>query len=413
MQAAVMVADASLKTIWPTALGVVPCLALRLFITRPFLMSSSPRPGDSSSLAPRRHTCGSALAWSGSFTKPPPFPTRQPPLISISIPTPSAVGADAGPKASSLSRTTLAGAVSRSFPPLDRAIITSIACDVVARTGNPLSRQSTTDLAQRAREELDKPLAAARSGESSTRTPSSPGNTSTGSSPAPATSSRRPPLSWICTRVTGKGNDSIRSTGSSARTRRPASRPASAGTRPWGRPRAGVGESKRNTAAAGRCNTWRPGTSRRVWSWAGARPRRASGRSDDWSSRSWGGRLTVRRGARFGGGGEVCAPGGQPRRRAEEGGGATSNGILVHLPVHASWLNQVEVYFSLLQRKVLTANDSADLRELELRIRLYEELTNSQPRPFDWRFTKYDLFMLLQRLAKREAAAKAVTPGTR
>jgi hypothetical protein len=85
----------------------------------------------------------------------------------------------------------------------------------------------------------------------------------------------------------------------------------------------------------------------------------------------------------------------------------------VHLPVHASWLNQVEVYFSLLQRKVLTPNDSANLRELELRIRLYEELTNSQPRPFDWRFTKYDLFMLLQRLAKREAAAKAVTPGIR
>src|SRR5258708_21834026 len=43
------------------------------------------------------------------------------------------------------------------------------------------------------------------------------------------------------------------------------------------------------------------------------------------------------------------------------------------------------------QRKVLTPNDSADLQELELRIRLYEELTNKEPRPFDWRFTKYDL----------------------
>ena len=41
-------------------------------------------------------------------------------------------------------------AVSRSFPPLDRAVVASIACDVVARTGNPLSRQSTTDLADRA-----------------------------------------------------------------------------------------------------------------------------------------------------------------------------------------------------------------------------------------------------------------------
>jgi hypothetical protein len=87
--------------------------------------------------------------------------------------------------------------------------------------------------------------------------------------------------------------------------------------------------------------------------------------------------------------------------------GAYANAILVHTPVHASWLNQVEIYFSLLQRKVLTPNDSADLQELELRIRLYEELTNQQARPFDWKFTKYDLFDLLQRLARREAMTSA------
>lgn len=86
---------------------------------------------------------------------------------------------------------------------------------------------------------------------------------------------------------------------------------------------------------------------------------------------------------------------------------AYPNATLVHLPVHASWLNQVEVYFSLLQRKVLTPSDSANLRELELRIRLYEELTNRQPKPFDWKFTKYDLFDLLQRMARREAARTA------
>jgi hypothetical protein len=89
---------------------------------------------------------------------------------------------------------------------------------------------------------------------------------------------------------------------------------------------------------------------------------------------------------------------------------AYGNAILVHTPVHASWLNQVEIYFSLLQRKVLTPNDSRDLQELELRIRLYEELTNQQPKPFDWKFTKYDLFDLLQRIAKREAEA---IPATR
>jgi hypothetical protein len=47
------------------------------------------------------------------------------------------------------------------------------------------------------------------------------------------------------------------------------------------------------------------------------------------------------------------------------------------------------------------------VHELELRIKLYEELTNEQPRPFAWRFTKYDLFNLLQRLARREAARDA------
>ena len=93
---------------------------------------------------------------------------------------------------------------------------------------------------------------------------------------------------------------------------------------------------------------------------------------------------------------------------------AYPNAILVHLPVHASWLNQVEVYFSLLQRKVLTPNDSTNLQELELRIKLYEELTNQQPKPFDWKFTKYDLFNLLQRIARREAAARAAgTPASR
>lgn len=92
--------------------------------------------------------------------------------------------------------------------------------------------------------------------------------------------------------------------------------------------------------------------------------------------------------------------------------GAYPNAMLVHLPVNASWLNQVEVYFSMLQRKVLRPNDSANLQELELRIKLYEELTNRDPRPFDWRFTKYDLFDLLQRLARRETARMASAPAS-
>jgi hypothetical protein len=85
------------------------------------------------------------------------------------------------------------------------------------------------------------------------------------------------------------------------------------------------------------------------------------------------------------------------------------NAILVHTPVHASWLNQVEIYFSMVQRKALTPNDFADLAEVELRLRLYEELTNSRPKPFDWKFTKSDLADLLQRLAAKEAQASKQT----
>jgi hypothetical protein len=91
---------------------------------------------------------------------------------------------------------------------------------------------------------------------------------------------------------------------------------------------------------------------------------------------------------------------------------AYPDAILVPTPVNASGLNQVEVDFALLQREVLTPNDSADLQELELRIRRYEELTHREPKPFDWKFTKYDLFDLLQRLARREVARKASSATT-
>ena len=87
---------------------------------------------------------------------------------------------------------------------------------------------------------------------------------------------------------------------------------------------------------------------------------------------------------------------------------AYPNAILVHTPVHASWLNQVEIYFSLVQRKVLTPNDFANLQEVQMRLWLYEELTNRQPRPFNWQFTKYDLFKLLQRLAGKRPQTGAL-----
>jgi hypothetical protein len=78
--------------------------------------------------------------------------------------------------------------------------------------------------------------------------------------------------------------------------------------------------------------------------------------------------------------------------------------IVVHTPVHASWLNQVEIYFSIIQRKVLTPNDFADLEAVRLRLALYEELSNQHPTPFQWKFDRAKLTALLAKIEARQRA---------
>jgi transposase len=77
---------------------------------------------------------------------------------------------------------------------------------------------------------------------------------------------------------------------------------------------------------------------------------------------------------------------------------AWPNARLVHLPVHASWLNQIEIVFSVIQRKVIKPADFADLSALADRLRRFEERYNEKARPFDWRFTSSDLTAVLERL---------------
>jgi hypothetical protein len=81
--------------------------------------------------------------------------------------------------------------------------------------------------------------------------------------------------------------------------------------------------------------------------------------------------------------------------------------VLVHTPVHASWLNQVEVHFSIIQRKVLTPNDFADLDEVRTRLALYEELANRTPKPFAWKFTRQMMLEWLQRAAPHFSTAQS------
>lgn len=71
---------------------------------------------------------------------------------------------------------------------------------------------------------------------------------------------------------------------------------------------------------------------------------------------------------------------------------------LVHLPIHASWLNQVEIYFSILQRKAISPNDFADLGHLAERIISFQDRYNSTATPFDWTYTRKDLRTFLKRL---------------
>lgn len=84
---------------------------------------------------------------------------------------------------------------------------------------------------------------------------------------------------------------------------------------------------------------------------------------------------------------------------------AYSNALMVHLPIHASWLNQIEIYFSILQRKVLTPADAASLAQLEANIIAFEAGYQEMAKPFEWKFTRADLDELLDRLSSLPRAA--------
>lgn len=83
------------------------------------------------------------------------------------------------------------------------------------------------------------------------------------------------------------------------------------------------------------------------------------------------------------------------------------NLILIHLPIHASWLNQVEIYFSIVQRKVLTPNDFVGLPDVGQRLSAFERRYQEIARPFEWRFTRCDLDRLLDRLSEHSIATHA------
>jgi len=73
--------------------------------------------------------------------------------------------------------------------------------------------------------------------------------------------------------------------------------------------------------------------------------------------------------------------------------------VIVHSPVHASWLNQIEIYFSIVQRKALTPNDFASLAAVEERLLGFQSYYESIAQPFEWKFTRRDLDDMMAQMA--------------
>lgn len=84
---------------------------------------------------------------------------------------------------------------------------------------------------------------------------------------------------------------------------------------------------------------------------------------------------------------------------------AHPNAIMIHTPVHASWLNQIEIFFSVIQKKVVSPNDFASLEQLSATLLAFVNRYNQNAKPFNWKYTASDLADLLRRITEHEQAA--------
>jgi transposase len=83
---------------------------------------------------------------------------------------------------------------------------------------------------------------------------------------------------------------------------------------------------------------------------------------------------------------------------------AWPNAIMIHTPVHASWLNQAEIFFSITQKKAISPNDFASLEELAGNLLAFVDRYNQTAQPFNWKFTAADLARLLDKISTHEHA---------
>lgn len=81
---------------------------------------------------------------------------------------------------------------------------------------------------------------------------------------------------------------------------------------------------------------------------------------------------------------------------------AHPNAVMVHTPVHASWLNQIEIFFSVIQKKVVSPNDFPSLEKLSETLLAFIDRYNCTAEPFNWKYTADDLKDLLHRIREHE-----------
>jgi hypothetical protein len=344
--------------------------------------------------------CGNGPFWLVSCTKNRSSPTTRPPNGRKCIPTRSADGGSDGRRETSPWRTDRAGGASPIFPPLDHALVQAIACETVFETQQPLSRQSLGDLTRRAADALNKPISRSTVWRILDGSALKPWRYEHWVFPRDPHFAEKAGVLldlyagiWQGKPLTTR--DCILSadekTSIQARIRcHPTLGPAP------GRPRRVEHEYERGGAlqylaawdvrrgqVMGRCEakTGIAPFGRLVAQVMEQEPYEAAERVF-WIVDNG----TSHRGER------------SVRRLTT----AFANAILVHTPTHASWLNQIEIYFSLVQRKVLTPNDFSGLPEVEQRLRLYEELTNREPRPFNWKFDRNALQELLRRIEAKQ-----------
>jgi hypothetical protein len=84
---------------------------------------------------------------------------------------------------------------------------------------------------------------------------------------------------------------------------------------------------------------------------------------------------------------------------------AYPNAIMIHTTVHTSWLNQAEIVFSIVQKKILSPSDFATTAHLAAALLAFTGRYNQTARPFNWKFTAADLARLLQRISAHQEPA--------